>query len=51
MKITAKKNGQIILEREDAVIVVDKGGAYEVIYADETGQLIYKDKDVIIEIV
>ena len=43
MKITVKKNNKKILERTDAVIVTDKGGAYEVIYEDETGQTIFKD--------
>lgn len=46
MKITVKNGEEILISREDAVSVVDKGGAYEVFYADETGQLVYKDESV-----
>lgn len=50
MKMTVKKNGENILERADVISVKDVIGAYEVIYEDETGQYVYKDDDVIIEI-
>lgn len=46
MKITVKNGEEILISREDAVSVTDKGGAYEVFYADETGQLVYKDESV-----
>lgn len=46
MKITVKKGEEILISREDAVSVADKVGAYEVFYADETGQLVYKDESV-----
>lgn len=46
MKITVKNGEEILISREDAVSVVDKGGAYEVFYADETGQLVYKGEGV-----
>ena len=41
MKITVKKGEEILISREDAVSVADKGGAYEAIYADETGPVSY----------
>lgn len=46
MRITVKKGEKILVSREDAVSVTDKGGAYEVMYADETGQLVYKGEEV-----
>lgn len=46
MKITVKNGEEILVSREDAVSVTDKGGAYEVIYGDETGQLVYKGEGV-----
>lgn len=46
MKITVKKGEEILISREDAVSVADKGGAYEVIYADGTGQLVYKGEGI-----
>lgn len=46
MKITVKNGEEILISREDAVNVTDKGGAYEVMYADETGQLVYKGEEV-----
>lgn len=46
MKITVKNGEEILISREDAVSVTDKGGAYEVIYGDETGQLVYKGEGV-----
>lgn len=46
MKITVKKGEKILVSREDAVSVTDKGGAYEVIYADGTGQLVYKGEGI-----
>lgn len=45
MKITVSKDKEIMMHREDVVSITDKGGAYEVIYEDKIGQLIYKDKD------
>ena len=42
----SKKGEGILISREDAVSVADKGGAYEVMYADETGQLVYKGEEV-----
>ncbi len=49
MKITVKKGNKTILHRNDATSVNDKGGAYVVIYEDGTGQMIYKDSDLKIE--
>ena len=46
MKITVKKDEEILISREDAASVTDKGGAYEAIYADETGQLVYKGEGI-----
>lgn len=46
MKITVKNGEEILISREDAVSIADKGGAYEVIYADETGQLVYKGEGI-----
>ena len=46
MKITVKKGEEILISREDAVSVADKGGAYEAIYADETGQLGFKGEGI-----
>lgn len=46
MKITVKNGEEILVSREDAVSVTDKGGAYEVFYGDETGQLAYKGEGI-----
>ena len=45
MKVTVKKNDEVILERDDVRYVTDKGGAYEVVYEDYMAQAVYKDKD------
>ena len=50
MKIDVKKNGETILHREDAKSITDKGGAYEIAYADGTGQVVFKDENVAIEL-
>lgn len=41
MKIDVKKNGETILHREDAKSITDKGGAYEIAYADGEGQVVF----------
>ena len=46
MKIAVKNGEEILISREDAVSVADKGGAYEAIYADETGQLVFKGEGI-----
>lgn len=50
MKIKVIKNESTILSRDDVESIKDKGGAYEVSYEDETGQIIYKDDKLKIEI-
>lgn len=50
MKITVKKFEEILINRDDVVAVADKGGAYEIFYKDETGQLVYKADGIKIEI-
>lgn len=50
MKIDVKKNGETILHREDAKSITDKGGAYEIAYADGTGQVVFKGENVAIEL-
>ena len=42
MKIDVKKNGETILHREDAKSITDKGGAYEIAYADGEDRLYSK---------
>lgn len=46
MKSTVKNGEEILISRQDAVSITDKGGAYEVMYADETGQLVYKGEGI-----
>ncbi len=46
MKIDVKKNGETILHREDAKSITDKGGAYEIAYADGEGQVVFKGENV-----
>ena len=50
MKIDVKKNGETILHREDAKSITDKGGAYEIAYADGEGQVVFKGENVAIEL-
>lgn len=50
MKITVKKFEEILINRDDVVAVADKGGAYEIFYEGETGQLVYKADGIKIEI-
>lgn len=50
LKIDVKKKGEIILHREDVKNVTDKGGAYEIAYADETGQVVFKSENITIEL-
>lgn len=50
MQITVKKENKTILRRNDVTSVNDKGGAYVVAYEDGTGQMIYKDSDLKIEL-
>lgn len=50
MKIDVKKNGETILHREDAESITDKGGAYEMAYADGEGQVVFKGENVAIEL-
>lgn len=46
MKITVKKGEKILISRDDTISVTDKVGAYEMMYEDGTGQLVYKDEGV-----
>ena len=46
MKITVKKGEKILISRGDTISVTDKVGAYEIMYEDGTGQLVYKNEDV-----
>ena len=50
MKITVKKNNEVILERNDVVSVTDKFGAYEVLYENHMAQAVYKGDDVVLEL-
>lgn len=50
MKIDVKKNGETILHREDAKSITDKGGAYEIAYADGEGQVVFKGENAAIEL-
>lgn len=50
MKITVKKNDVVVFEHDDVVSVTDKGGAYEVVYADGMARAIYKADDVVLEL-
>ena len=50
MKVEVKKNDDIILLRNDVIGVVDKGGAYELLYEDNTAQAVYKNEDVTLEL-
>lgn len=50
MKVTVKKNNEVIIERNDVVSVTDKGGAYEVLYEDYMAQAVYKDDDVVLKL-
>jgi hypothetical protein len=50
MKVTVKKNGNVILERNDVVSVTDRFGAYELVYENGMAQAVYKDNDVVLEL-
>ena len=42
MKITVKNYKGVLINRDDVLSVVDKIGAYEIIYEDGTAQMAYK---------
>lgn len=50
MKVTVKKDDEVILERDDVRYVTDKGGAYEVVYEDYMAQAVYKDENIKLEL-
>lgn len=46
MKITVKKGEKILISREDVISIIDKVGAYEMMYEGGIGQLVYKDEGI-----
>lgn len=51
MKITVKNDEGILINRDDVLSVVDKIGAYEIIYEDGTAQMVYKSECIEITLV
>lgn len=51
MKMIAKKDDNVILEKDDVLKIEDKIASYMVYYEDGTGQYIYKDDNVHIELI
>lgn len=51
MKITVKNDEGVLINRDDVLSIVDKIGAYEIIYEDGTSQMVYEGKCIEITLV
>lgn len=50
MKVEVKKNDDTSWYEMMFIGVADKGGAYELLYEDNTAQAVYKNEDVTLEL-